>query len=73
MMKNLGLLKHCVRLNNYGSIIEKRILSSLKSQNKKTEFLHSLLFSFDLKLLATNIPKPPKEEKKLIIRHHTWY
>ena len=68
------MLKQCVRLNNYGSIIEKRILSSLKSQNKKTEFLHSPFFSFDLKLLATNIPKLPKEEKKLlIIRHHTWY
>lgn len=69
-MKNLGVLKQCVRLNNYGSITEKRILSSPKSQNKKIELIHSLFLSLALKLLATNIPQPPKEEKK-IVNHHT--
>ena len=64
-MKNLGVLKQCVRLNNYGSIIEKRILSSPKSQNKKIELLHSLFLFLALKLLATNIPQPPKEEKNI--------
>lgn len=55
----------------YNQKESKTKLSSPKLQNKNTNFLNSV---FPLRLLATNIPQPPKEEKKLlIIRHHIWY